>query len=104
MQEEMHSLEKNGTCDVVHFPNQNMAVRCKWIFKRKESLSPNEPSRIKARLVEKCFSQILGIDYNDLFSPFVKHSSICAFLGIVAMHDHELEQIDIKTAYLLGEI
>jgi 4-diphosphocytidyl-2C-methyl-D-erythritol kinase len=98
MQEEMHSLEKNGTCDVVHLPKKNMAIRCKWIFKRKESLSPNEPSRFKARLVEKCFSQILGIDYNDVFS------SIRAFLGIVAMHDHELESLDVKTAYLLGEI
>jgi hypothetical protein len=34
------------------------------------------PPRFKARLVAKGFSQILGVDYNDVFSPVVKHSSI----------------------------
>ncbi|KAK1686465.1 hypothetical protein QYE76_047313 [Lolium multiflorum] len=76
MQEEMQSLEKNGTWDVVHLPKQKKAVR-KWIFKRKEGLSPNEPPRFKA-------------------------SSIRAFFGIVAMHDLELEQLDVKTAH--GEL
>ncbi|KAK1654004.1 hypothetical protein QYE76_071809 [Lolium multiflorum] len=103
MQEEMQSLEKNGTWDVVHLPKQKKAVR-KWIFKRKEGLSPNEPPRFKARLVAKGFSQIPGVDYNDVFSPVVKHSSIRAFFGIVAMHDLELEQLDVKTAFLHGEL
>ncbi|KAK1603597.1 hypothetical protein QYE76_016371 [Lolium multiflorum] len=101
MQEEMQSLEKNGTWDVVHLPKQKKVVRCKWIFKRKEGLSPNEPPRFKARLVAKGFSQIPGVDYNDVFSPVVKHSSIRAFFGIVAMHDLELEQLDVKTAWYL---
>jgi hypothetical protein len=35
MQEEMQSLEKNGTWDIVRFPTGKKAVRCKWIFKRK---------------------------------------------------------------------
>ena len=60
-------------------------------------MSPSEPSRFKARLVAKCFSQIPGVDYNDVFSPVVKHSSIRIFFGIVAMRDLELEQLDVKT-------
>ena len=104
MQEEMQSLEKNGTWDVVPLPKQKKVVRCKWIFKRKKGLSPNEPPRFKARLVAKGFSQIPGIDYNDVFSLVVKHSSIRAFFGIVAMHDLELEQLDVKTAFLHGEL
>ena len=36
-----------------------------------------------------------GIDYNDVFSPIVKHCSIRAFFGIVAMHDLELDQLDV---------
>jgi hypothetical protein len=67
-------------------------------------LSPKEPVRFKARLVAKGFSQILGIDYNDVFSLIVKHSSICAIFGIVAMHDLELEQLDVKTAFLHDEL
>ena len=100
----MESLEKNGTWDVVHLPKQKKAVRCKWIFKRKEGLSSVEPPRFKARLVAKGFSQIPGVDYTDVFSPVVKHSSIRAFFGIVAMHDLELEQLDVKTAFLHGEL
>jgi hypothetical protein len=104
MQEEMQSLEKNGTWDIVRLPTGKKAVRCKWIFKRKEGSSPSEASRFKARLVAKGFSQIPGIDYNDVFSPVVKHSSIRALLGIVAMHDLELEQLDVKTAFLHGDL
>jgi hypothetical protein len=104
MQEYMQSLEKNGTWDVVRMPKHKKAVRCKWIFKIKEGVSPKEPSRFKARLVVKGFSQIPGIDYNDFFSPVVNHSSIRAFFGIVAMRDLELEQLDVKTAFLHGEL
>ena len=104
MQAEMESLEKNGTWDLVKLPKNKKPVRCKWIYKRKEGLSPSEPARYKARLVAKGYSQIPGIDYNDVFSPVVKHSSIRTLLSIVAMHDYELEQLDVKTAFLHGEL
>jgi hypothetical protein len=85
-------------------PAGKKAVRCKWILKRKEGSSPSEASRFKTRLVAKGFSQIPGIDYNDVFSPVVKHSSIHDLLGIVAMHDLELEQLDVKTAFLHDDL
>ena len=91
MQDEMESLEKNGTWDLVKLPKNKKPVRCKWIFKRKDGMSPSEPARCKARLVAKGYSQISGIDYNDVFFPVVKHSSIHTLLSIVAMHDYELE-------------
>jgi hypothetical protein len=56
MQEEMQSLEKNGTWNVVCLPKHKKVVHCKWIFKRKEGLSPKEPARFKARLVAKGFN------------------------------------------------
>jgi hypothetical protein len=65
MHEEMESLEKNDTWDIVHLPPKK-AVKCKWIFKRKESMTPNDPMRYKARLGSKGFTQILGIDYTDV--------------------------------------
>jgi hypothetical protein len=104
MQEEMQSLEKNVTWDGVRLPKQKTAVRCKWIFKRKKGLSPNEPPRFKARLVAKGFSQIPSVDYTDVFSLVVKHTSTRAFFGIIAMHDLELEQLDVKTTFLHGEL
>jgi hypothetical protein len=104
MQDEMQSLEKNCTWDVVPLPKGKKSVRCKWIYKRKEGLSPSEPPKYKGRLVAKGFSQIPSVDYNDVFSPVVKHSSIRTFFSIVAAHDLELEQLDVKTAFLHGEL
>ncbi|RLM60992.1 retrotransposon protein, putative, Ty1-copia subclass [Panicum miliaceum] len=104
MHEEMQSLEKNCTWEVVPLPEKKKIVRCKWIFKRKEGLSPSEPPKFKVRLVAKGYSQIPGVDYNDIFSPVVKHSSVRTFFSIVASHDFELEQLDVKTAFLHGEL
>jgi hypothetical protein len=104
MHEEMQSLEKNSTWEVIPLPKKKKTINCKWIFKRKEGLSPSEPPKYKAMLVAKGYSQISGVDYNDVFSPMVKHSSICTFLSIVASHDLELEQLDVKTVFLHREL
>ncbi|KAG8491868.1 hypothetical protein CXB51_015214 [Gossypium anomalum] len=104
MQEEMESLHKNRTWDLVKLPKGKKAVRCKWVFKKKEGTPGVEEPRYKARLVAKGYSQIPGVDFTDVFSPVVKHSSIRALLGIVAMHDLELEQLDVKTTFLHGEL
>jgi len=103
MQDEMESLEKNGTWDLVKLPKDKKLVRCKWIFKRKEGIFASELARYKAMLFAKGHSQILGIDYNDVFSLVVKHS-FRTLLSIVAMHDYELEQLDVKTVFLHGEL
>ena len=61
------------------------------MFKKKEGTPRVEEPRYKVRLVTKGYSQIPGVDFTDVFSLVVKHSSIRAMLGIVAMHDLELE-------------
>ncbi|KAG8500272.1 hypothetical protein CXB51_004359 [Gossypium anomalum] len=103
MQEEMESLHKNKTWDLVKLPKGKKVVRCKWVFKKKEGTLGVEEPRYKARLVAKGYSQIPGVDFTDVFSPVVKHSSIRALLGIVAMNDLELEQLGVKTAFLHRE-
>ncbi|KAG8489513.1 hypothetical protein CXB51_017534 [Gossypium anomalum] len=104
MQEEMESLHKNKTWDLVKLPKGKKTVRCKWVFKKKEGTPGVEEPKYKARLVAKGYSQVPGVDFTDVFSPVVKHSSIRAFLGIVAIHDLELDQLDVKTAFLHGEL
>jgi len=54
----------------------------------------------KARLIVKGYAQRDGIDYNEAFLPVVKHSSIRILLMLAAQYDYELNQLDVKTAFL----
>ena len=58
----------------------------------------------KARLVVKRFQQKEGIDYTEIFSPVMKISTIRLVLGIVAVENLHLEQLDAKTAFLHGDL
>ncbi|CAJ2648276.1 unnamed protein product [Trifolium pratense] len=104
MNEEMLSLEKNQTWKLVPLPKNKRVVGSKWVFKRKEGIPGVEAPRYKARLVAKGFTQVEGVDYNEIFSPVVKHCSIRVLMAIVNMYDLELEQMDVKTAFLHGEL
>ncbi|KAG8480749.1 hypothetical protein CXB51_025125 [Gossypium anomalum] len=92
--------------------NYSEAVSCedseKWMFAMQEEMESLHKNRtwdlVKLPKGKKGYSQILGVDFTDVFSPVIKHSSIRALLGIVAMHDLELEQLDVKTAFLHGEL
>lgn len=84
-------------------PKGKKAIGCKWVYRKKESIS-GRGETYKARLVAKGYSQREGIDYNEIFSPVVKHTSIRVILAMVAMHDMELEQLDVKTVFLHGDL
>lgn len=64
---------------------------CRRLFKKKQGIPGIEKDRWKARLVAKGFTQVLGVDFNEIFSPVVKHISIRVILSIVAQNDLELE-------------
>ncbi|GJY08330.1 retrovirus-related pol polyprotein from transposon TNT 1-94 [Tanacetum coccineum] len=104
MGEEIESLHKNKTWGLVQLPERRKIVGCKWVFKMKTGLPGSDIVRFKARLVAKGYSQKEGIDYNEIFSPVVRHTSIRVLLSLVAHHDLELEQLDVKTAFLHGDL
>lgn len=101
--EEMIFLDKNNTWEYVERPKKHKVIGNRWIFKLKPGVSgTDQPPRYKGRLVAKGYAQIEGIDYNEVFAPVVKHISIRLLLSAVVYHDLELEQLDVKTAFLHG--
>ncbi|CAD5191962.1 unnamed protein product, partial [Musa acuminata subsp. malaccensis] len=102
MKEELKSMVQNDVWDLVELPNDCKRVSCKWVFKTKRDSTGNI-ERYKARLVAKG-SQKEGIDYNKTFSPVSKKDSLRIIMTLVAHYDLELHQMDVKTAFLNGDL
>ena len=103
MQEEVRSLLENHTYDLLKLPQGKKALRKKWVYILK---TKNNGSQLmyKARLVVKRFNQKKGIDFEEIFSPVVKMSSIRVALGLAARLNLEVEQLDVKTAFFHGDL
>ena len=102
MEDEMDSLESNRTWELVTLPKGKKALHNKWVYRLKEE---HDGSKwYKVILVVKGFQQKAGIDFTEIFSPVVKMSTICMVLSIVATEDLHLEQLDVKTAFLHGDL
>jgi hypothetical protein len=99
MDDDMSSLLKNQTWELKALPDGQPVVSCRWVFKSKLKMD-GTIERYKARLVARGFSQTEGIDYFETFSPVVRYESVRAILAVVAKHNMELAQFDVKTAFL----
>ena len=95
MKSKMESLRKNETWTLVDRPSSQRVVGCKWFFKVKEGAGKDEKPRYKAMLVARGFTQVFGIDFNEVFLPMVRHISIRVLLAIPTHLNLSLEQMDV---------
>lgn len=102
--DEIDSFHKAHTWNLVERPRGQKVIGCEWLYKLKPGIPGVEGKRYKGRVVAKGYSQKEGIDYHEVFSPVVKHTSIRIILSIVVNMDYELEQLDVKTAFLHGNL
>ena len=95
--EEMESLDKRDVFELTNLPKGRKTIGCRWVFDVKGD------SHKKARLVTQGFSQVEGVNYNELFSPVVWFESMCLMLALTALHNWYMTGVDIRTAYLYGD-
>ena len=103
MVSELKSMEANQVWTLVEPSKTHRAIGCKWVFKTKTH-ADGSIERYKARLVAKGFTQKEGVDFNETFSPVSTKDAFRLIMALVAHHDMELHQMDVKTAFLNGEL
>jgi hypothetical protein len=84
MDEEMESLDKNEAWDLVELPTRRKPIGRKWVFKKKLNVE-GKVEKYKARLVEKGYSQVEGIDFGEIFSPVSKLTCIIFLLSFAIL-------------------
>ena len=102
--EEISSLHKNNTWELLAFPKRNKVIGYKWVFTKKHGSLDSDIVCYQGRLVAKSYAQREDIDYNEVFSPNVKHSSIQILLVLVAQYELEFDQLDVMTTFLYGNL
>jgi hypothetical protein len=101
--DEMESLESNKTWRLVDLPPGCKTIGCKWILKKKLK-ADGTIDKYKARLVAKGFRQRENIDFFDTYSPVTRVTSIRVLIALAALNDLIVHQMDVKTAFLNGEL
>ncbi|GKU90566.1 hypothetical protein SLEP1_g4548 [Rubroshorea leprosula] len=103
MQDELQALDKTCTWDVVDLLVGNPLVSCKWVYKIK-TRSDGFVERYKAHLVAKGFTQEYGIDYEETFALVARPTSVRSLITIVVAKRGKLFQMDVKNAFLNGDL
>ena len=91
----MNSIRENKTWDLVNLPKNRHDLPCKWVHRLKETFDLITP-KFKAGLVAKGFRQEYGVDFDEIFSPMVKMTTLHFMLSVMVAENFELIQLDVK--------
>lgn len=103
VEEELQSLMSNCTWQQTTLPPGKKAVGCKWIFRKKTDERGNVV-RFKARLVAQGFTQVYGSDFDEVYAPVAKQQTFRVLLTVAAREKMLVKHVDVKTAYLHGDL
>jgi hypothetical protein len=97
-QEELNALEKRKVFEYTNHPEGCKVIKNRWVFDIKSD------SQKKARLVAKGFSQVEGIDYNQIFSPVVHFETVQIILALASINNWQIKAVDVRNAYLYSKL
>ncbi|GJV07539.1 retrovirus-related pol polyprotein from transposon TNT 1-94 [Tanacetum coccineum] len=103
MQEEIHEFQRLEVWELVSCPDKVLLIKLKWIYKVKTDEFGGVLNN-KARLVAQGFRQEEGIDFEESFAPVARIEAISIFLANAAHKNMTIYQMDVKTAFLNGEL
>ncbi|GJS18121.1 putative ribonuclease H-like domain-containing protein [Tanacetum coccineum] len=103
MQEEIHEFDRLDVWELVPPPDSAMIIALKWIYKVKLD-EYGDVLKNKARLVAKGFRQEEGLDFEESFAPVARLEAIRIFIANAASKNMTVYQMDVKTAFLNGEL
>lgn len=103
MNEELESIQENQTWELKDLPPNRSSIGSKWVFKMKRDENGNV-SRFKARLVAQGFTQKFGVDYDEVFAPVARSTTLRLLLSISGKLNLKVNHFDVKTAFLNGNL
>ena len=83
MIEEIYSIKRNGTWELVDLPKGKKPIGLKWVFKLKRN-PEGKVVKHKARVVAKGYVQKHGIDYEEVFAPMARIETIWVLSALAA--------------------
>lgn len=101
--DEINSLEKNQTWEIVKPVRGIKVISSRWIFKKKPDAVGNS-TRFKARLVAKGYMQRQGLDYDDTYSPVARLATIRLLMSVSFKFNFKMHHLDVVTAFLHGNL
>ena len=96
--EELNALKKRDIFELVDRPTSRKTIKNRWVFNVKSD------GRRKAHLVAKGFSQVEGLDFDQIFSPIVRFETVRLILALAALEGWTISGLDVKSAYLYGTL
>ena len=103
-QVELNKMSQMNTSEVVLRPSGRKVLYSKWVYTYKINNTTKTLDEFKARLVACGYSQIAGIDYDDVFAPVVKIQSVRILTALAVLLSLKVRQADIQTAFLHGKL
>eukprot|EP00253_Pinus_taeda_P014405 PITA_14405 len=103
MVEEYNSIMVNDVWEVVPRPQDRSAVGSRWIYKIKYA-ADDSVEKYKARFVAKGYAQKEWIDYEEIFAPVARYTSIRTVISLATQMGWEIHQMDVKTTFLNGAL